>query len=76
MIEKTASVHWEGQGKKGLGKISTETGALKHYPYGFASRFEGRQGPTEEIPARAFFFRRGGKGGWGKGKEGRGRGRG
>ena len=26
MNEKTASVHWEGQGKKGLGKISTETG--------------------------------------------------
>jgi len=32
MNEKTASVHWEGQGKKGLGKISTETGALKEYP--------------------------------------------
>ena len=41
MIEKSASVHWEGQGKKGVGQISTETGALKAYPYGFASRFEG-----------------------------------
>ena len=40
MTEKTASVRWEGQGKLGLGKISTETGALKEYPYGFASRFE------------------------------------
>jgi osmotically inducible protein OsmC len=40
MIEKTASVHREGQGKKGQGKISTETGALKHYPYRFASRFD------------------------------------
>lgn len=40
MIEKTASVHWKGPGKKGLGQISTETGALKRYPYGFASRFE------------------------------------
>ena len=40
MNEKTASVHWEGQGKKGQGRISTETGALKDYPYGFASRFE------------------------------------
>jgi osmotically inducible protein OsmC len=29
MIEKTAVVHWEGQGKKVQGKISTETGALK-----------------------------------------------
>lgn len=40
MSEKTASVHWEGSGKKGLGQISTETGALQGYPYGFASRFE------------------------------------
>ncbi len=40
MSDKTASVHWEGQGKKGVGKISTETQALKDYPYGFASRFE------------------------------------
>jgi hypothetical protein len=40
MIKKTASVPWEGPGKKGLGQISTETGALKCYPYGFASRFE------------------------------------
>lgn len=29
MIDKTASVHWEGSGKKGLGQISTETGALQ-----------------------------------------------
>lgn len=41
MIEKTGSVHWEGAGKKGVGHISTETGALKSQPYGFASRFEG-----------------------------------
>ena len=49
MIERTASVHWEGQGKKGVGQISTETGALKGYPYGFASRFEGdRKGTNPE----------------------------
>ncbi len=49
MIEKTASVHWEGQGKKGQGQISTETGALKAYPYGFASRFEDdRRGTNPE----------------------------
>jgi lipoyl-dependent peroxiredoxin len=40
MSEKKASVHWEGGGKKGQGRISTETDALKSYPYGFASRFE------------------------------------
>jgi lipoyl-dependent peroxiredoxin len=49
MKDKTASVHWEGQGKQGKGKISTETGALKDYPYGFASRFEDdRRGTNPE----------------------------
>ena len=49
MKEKTASVHWEGQGKRGQGKISTETGALESYPYGFASRFEDdRRGTNPE----------------------------
>ena len=49
MTEKTASVHWQGQGKQGLGTISTETGALKQYPYGFASRFEDdRRGTNPE----------------------------
>ena len=55
MSEKSASVHWEGQGKHGQGQISTETGALKAYPYGFASRFEDdRRGTNpEEIMAAA-----------------------
>ena len=49
MNEKTASVHWQGQGKQGQGKISTETGALKEYPYGFASRFDDdRRGTNPE----------------------------
>ncbi len=49
MIEKTATVHWEGQGKKGQGQISTETNALKAYPYGFGSRFEDdRKGTNPE----------------------------
>jgi osmotically inducible protein OsmC len=49
MTEKCASVHWEGQGKQGQGKISTETGALNQYPYGFASRFEDdRRGTNPE----------------------------
>lgn len=55
MSDKTASVHWEGQGKKGVGDISTQTDALKAYPYGFASRFEDdRQGTNpEELLAAA-----------------------
>jgi osmotically inducible protein OsmC len=40
MSDKTSSVHWEGRGKQGVGRISTETQALKDYPYGYASRFE------------------------------------
>ena len=50
-IEKQATVHWEGRGKQGRGQISTETGALAAYPYGFASRFEGDKRGTnpEEI---------------------------
>ena len=49
MNEKTASVHWTGKGKEGKGTISTETGALKNNPYGFASRFENdRRGTNPE----------------------------
>ena len=49
MTEKTASIHWEGQGKQGQGQISTETAALKAYPYGFGSRFEDdRKGTNPE----------------------------
>ena len=55
MTDKTAMVHWEGRGKKGVGKISTETDALKSYPYGFGSRFEDdRRGTNpEELLAAA-----------------------
>lgn len=55
MADKTATIHWEGQGKKGVGKISTQTDALKSYPYGFGSRFEDdRRGTNpEELLAAA-----------------------
>ncbi len=49
MSEKSASVHWEGAGKAGQGQVSTETGALQKYPYGFASRFgDDRKGTNPE----------------------------
>jgi lipoyl-dependent peroxiredoxin len=49
MIEKKASVHWDGPGKTGQGKVSTETGALQGYPYGVASRFaDDRKGTNPE----------------------------
>jgi osmotically inducible protein OsmC len=55
MIEKIANGHWEGPGKKGQGQISTETGALERYPYGFASRFQDDRSGTnpEELLAAA-----------------------
>ena len=54
MIEKKASVHWEGAGKTGQGTISTETGALRDSAYGVASRFADdrtRTNPEEILGA-------------------------
>jgi osmotically inducible protein OsmC len=43
-INRKASAAWSGGLKDGKGSISTESGALDAYPYGFASRFEGVKG--------------------------------
>jgi osmotically inducible protein OsmC len=42
------SAVWSGGLKDGKGSISTKSGALKDYPYGFASRFEGKAGTNPE----------------------------
>ena len=39
---------WQGGLKDGKGAISTKSGALTAYPYGFASRFEGKPGTNPE----------------------------
>nr|WP_238119624.1 MULTISPECIES: OsmC family protein [unclassified Xanthobacter] len=39
---------WSGGIKDGKGAISTASGALSAYPYGFASRFEGQPGTNPE----------------------------
>jgi osmotically inducible protein OsmC len=53
-INRHGSAHWQGGIKDGKGLISTESGALKSYPYGFASRFEGLPGTNpEELLAAA-----------------------
>jgi len=40
---------WSGGIKDGKGAISTKSGALKEYPYGFAARFEdGKNGTNPE----------------------------
>src|SRR5882757_9407373 len=42
------SAVWQGGIKDGKGAISTKSGALKDYPYGFGSRFEGKPGTNPE----------------------------
>ena len=53
-IIRRGSALWQGGLKDGKGAISTESGALNAYPYGFASRFEGLPGTNpEELIAAA-----------------------
>ena len=53
-INRNGSAAWQGGIKDGKGSITTESGALKAYPYGFASRFEGKPGTNpEELLAAA-----------------------
>ncbi len=47
-IKRRGSARWQGGLKDGKGSISTESGALQAYPYGFASRFEGQRGTNPE----------------------------
>ena len=47
-IQKNGSAHWSGGLKDGKGQISTQSGALRDYPYGFAARFEGVPGSNPE----------------------------
>ncbi len=45
---KSGSAVWNGGLKDGRGSLSTQSGALEDYPYGFTSRFEGKQGSNPE----------------------------
>lgn len=42
------SAAWKGGLKDGKGLLSTKSGALSDYPYGFAARFEGKAGSNPE----------------------------
>src|SRR5438128_11209782 len=48
MMKTYGAAAWQGGIKDGKGAISTRSGALKEYPYGFASRFEGKPGTNPE----------------------------
>ena len=47
-MKTNGSAVWEGGLKDGKGAITTQSGALKAYPYGFAARFEGKPGTNPE----------------------------
>jgi osmotically inducible protein OsmC len=47
-MKRDGSAAWQGGIRDGKGSISTESGALKEYPYGFGSRFEGKPGTNPE----------------------------
>jgi osmotically inducible protein OsmC len=47
-MKTQGSAVWSGGIKDGKGAISTKSGALTDYPYGFASRFEGKPGTNPE----------------------------
>jgi lipoyl-dependent peroxiredoxin len=53
-INRSGSATWTGGFKEGKGAVSTQTGALKAYPYSAGSRFEGVAGTNpEELIAAA-----------------------
>lgn len=47
-IVRQGSAAWQGGLKDGKGTLSTQSGALKAQPYGFAMRFEGVPGTNPE----------------------------
>src|SRR5271157_3335364 len=47
-MQTHGSAVWQGGIKDGKGAISTKSGALKDYPYGFGSRFEDHAGTNPE----------------------------
>lgn len=47
-INRRGTAVWTGGLKDGKGAITTQSGALKDYPYGFAARFEGVAGTNPE----------------------------
>ncbi|RHW19045.1 OsmC family peroxiredoxin [Sphingomonas gilva] len=54
MTTRTATARYEGLGKDGKGRISTQSGVLTDQPYGFNTRFEDEPGTNpEELVAAA-----------------------
>lgn len=53
-MKRTSTAIWEGTGKEGRGRLSTQSGVLKDQSYAFTTRFESAQGTNpEELIAAA-----------------------
>ena len=48
MFTRTASARYDGLGKDGKGRVSTESGVIADQPYGFSSRFGDEAGTNPE----------------------------
>jgi len=54
MITRTATARYEGMGKEGKGRLTTQSGVLDQSPYGFGTRFGDEKGTNpEELIAAA-----------------------
>jgi osmotically inducible protein OsmC len=54
MITRTATARYEGMGKDGRGRLTTQSGSLDNQPYGFNTRFGDEKGTNpEELIAAA-----------------------
>jgi lipoyl-dependent peroxiredoxin len=54
MITRTATARYDGLGKDGRGRLSTESGVLDQQSYDFSTRFESQPGTNpEELVAAA-----------------------
>ena len=54
MITRTATARYEGMGKEGRGRLSTQSGTLDNQSYGFGTRFGDEKGTNpEELIAAA-----------------------
>jgi osmotically inducible protein OsmC len=54
MTIRTATAHYEGLGKDGKGRVSTQSGVLDNQPYDFTTRFGNEPGTNpEELVAAA-----------------------
>ena len=54
MITRTATARYDGMGKEGKGRLTTQSGVLNESPYGFGTRFGDEKGTNpEELIAAA-----------------------